>query len=186
MKKQRGKTPVPAYACLEPKASRAEDSGKLSRDEKRRLIAQMVRLNPADCFDVSGTLDLELVREYSGAAVQQMIVHEITRTDKEGNIRGVQRRITLKLVDKVRAMNFDEKLLEREEAEQANEMSEERKKEFEEAQERARAILKEKLLGPDWPEWHKMRREDASDGEAEESVSSATSASASPARPPPF
>lgn len=181
MKKQRSSPTVPAYECAEPKPARAEDPGKLSRDEKRRLIAQMVRLNPADCFDVSGTLDLERVREYTGAAVQQMIVHETTRTDKEGNIRGVQRRITLKLVDKVRAMNFDEKLLEREEAEQAAEMSEQGRKEFEEGQKKAKALLKDMFLGPGWRSRH--RSEDAPDIEAGESLPSTTSAS--PARPPP-
>lgn len=122
------------------------DAEKLSRDEKRRLLAKIVRVHPADCFDATGAFDLERVREIPGAAIQQVIVHEIARTDRQGNST-VQRRITLRLVDKVRAMRFDEKLLEGEEEDQeTEELSEEQKKAENEAAESAREILKSLYL----------------------------------------
>ncbi len=49
------------------------------------------------------------------ARLQHLVVHETTRTDKAGN-KTVQRRITLRLVDKVRAMRLDDLLEDREES----------------------------------------------------------------------
>lgn len=138
-----------------------EDNSKLTRDEKRRLLAQIVRFNPAECFDESGTLDLDRVREVSGAVFQQMVVQETTRTSTKGAVT-TQRRITLRLVDKVRALGLDEKLQDREEAEeQAKAKSEESQKAFEEGQKRAKALLKEMFLGPDWAKRVRAAREGA-------------------------
>jgi len=181
-----------------------EDNSKLTRDEKRRLLAEIVRFNPAECFDESGTLDLDRVREVSGAVFQQMVVQETTRTSTKGAVT-TQRRITLRLVDKVRALGLDEKLQDREEAEeQAKEMSEESRKAFEEGQKRAKALLKEMFLGPDWAKRVRAAREgaaaaeggedaggenDDADGEAAAMAAAppqaAASAAAVPARPPP-
>jgi hypothetical protein len=100
---------------------------KLTRDEKRRLLAQIVRLNPADCFNEAGEFDLECVRRLPGAAIQQLVVHETTRTTVKGETT-MRRRITVRLVNKVRAMQYDDELMEGEEEDQPEVISEEEKR----------------------------------------------------------
>ena len=189
MKRERGRIiPSAVYPGEKPRAK--EDAGKLSRDEMRRLLAQMVRLNPAECFDESGAMDLGRVREIAGVAIQQMVVHESTRTTQKGAVT-VQRKITLRLVDKVRAMRLDESLLEREEAEQAEEMSGEQKKEYEAAQRRAKALIKWKLLsapGTPQPTFDKdgyVIEEETAKAEADASDPPPASSLSSPRPPPP-
>lgn len=84
----------------------------LGIDEKRQLLAQIVRLNPLDCLDDSGAFDLDRARQTLPAcAVQELIIDETTRTDRDGNTT-TRRRIRVRLVDKLRALKLDD-LLER-------------------------------------------------------------------------
>jgi hypothetical protein len=152
MKKQRGKPIIPERPFPRRKVPLPPLPEKLTRSEKRRQLAQIVRFNLLDCFDDSGALDLERIRRLPGAAIQQFVVHETTRTDRQGN-SVVQRRVTLRLVDKVRAMKYDDELLEAEEDDQPEEISEEERKHQELYEKKNRMFIQWKESGnyPDGP-----------------------------------
>jgi hypothetical protein len=88
----------------------------LSREEKRLLLAEIVRINPLDCLDDSGAFDLARARRVlPDAAVQRLIIRETTRRDGT-----VTRTIDVRLVDKIRAMKLDDFLLQQEEEDRAD------------------------------------------------------------------
>jgi hypothetical protein len=152
MKKQRGKPIIQERPFPRRKVPLPRVAEKLTRSEKRRQLAQIVRFNLLDCFDASGALDLERIRQLPGAAIQQFVVHETTRTDRQGNIV-VQRRITLRVVDKLRAMKYDDELLESEEDDQPEEISEAERKSQELYEKKNRMFIEWKASGnyPDGP-----------------------------------
>jgi hypothetical protein len=152
MKQRRGKKNILDGRFQREKAPLPVTPEKLTRSEKRRLLAQIVRFNPADCFDESGAFDINRVRRLPGAALQQLAVHEITRTDTQGNTT-VRRRITLRTVDKIRAMRFDEELLEGEEEDQPEVISEDEKRHLEIFEKKNQMFIQWKASGnyPDGP-----------------------------------
>jgi hypothetical protein len=120
---------------------------KLSTEEKRRLLAQMVRVNLVDCCDDSGAFDMARARRVlPGCAVQQLFIQEVIRTDRQG-ISTVRRHIRVRLEDRVRAMRLDDVLLEREREQEQQKQADadslaQREKNCQEAKERLCAALK--------------------------------------------
>jgi hypothetical protein len=82
----------------------------LSVAEKRLFLAHLVRLNLLDCLNDSGAFDLTRARQIlTGGVIQQLTIDEVERTDRAGNTT-VRRKITLRLVDKLRAIKLDDSL----------------------------------------------------------------------------
>jgi hypothetical protein len=93
-------------------SSTEADTPLLSLEEKRRILARIVRVNPLDCFDESGAFDVARAkRVLPPGAVRHIDVDEITRIDAEGQ-PVTQRHIRLRLVDPLSALRLDD-ILER-------------------------------------------------------------------------
>jgi hypothetical protein len=80
----------------------------LSLEEKREILARIVRTNALDCFDESGAFDIALAkRVLPPGAVRHIDVDETTRIDAEGQ-PVTQRHIRLRLVDPLSALRLDD------------------------------------------------------------------------------
>ena len=133
---------------------KAKPADKLTLEEKRRMLTDIMQVNIMDYFNEDGSFDaLKAQREIPGWCVQGLSVDEVTRTDRNGN-ETTTRKVRLRLVDRLKALEMDSDLADRKDG-SADEPSPEEKakrdQEFREAQERARQLIKEKLLGPNWP-----------------------------------
>ena len=84
----------------------------LTPEEKCRILAQIVRVNPLDCFDETGAFDIARAkRVLPPGAVRHITIHETTRVNADGQPVS-ERRINLRLVDPLSALRLDD-LLER-------------------------------------------------------------------------
>ena len=82
----------------------------LTPEEKRRILARIVRVNPLDCFDESGAFDIARAKRIlPPGAVRHIAVHETTRLNAEGQAV-TERRINVRLVDPVSALRLDDQL----------------------------------------------------------------------------
>jgi hypothetical protein len=89
-----------------------DDIPLLSAQEKRRILARIVRTNALDCFDDAGAFDIARAkRVLPPGSVRHIDVDETTRTDAEGQ-PVTQRHIRLRLVDPLSALRLDD-ILER-------------------------------------------------------------------------
>jgi len=131
-------------------ARRAEDDASEERpltvQEKRLFVARIVRADFLECFAEDGEFDLDRARRVlPKGSIQKITIHQTTRTDREGK-PVVNRRITLHLVDKLRAIRADEILLKQEGAEEsASEAEQEKLKSLSEAHERVNNLYHEWL-----------------------------------------
>jgi hypothetical protein len=87
----------------------------LSLAEKRLFLAHLVRLNLLDCLDDSGAFDLTRARRLlTGGVIQQITIEEVEKTcpPKQTTCEGgtIRRKITIRLVDKLRAIKLDDTL----------------------------------------------------------------------------
>jgi hypothetical protein len=99
-----------------PDASASATTPLLSLEEKRRILAQIVRTNTLDCFDDSGAFDIARAKRIlPPGAVRHIAVHETTRTNAEGQ-PVTERRIQLRLVDLLSALRLDDQLERRRES----------------------------------------------------------------------
>jgi len=142
----------------------------LSPAEKRLYLAQLVRTDLLDCLDDSGAFDLTLARQVlTGGMVQQLTVDEVTRTDRAGNTT-VRRKITVRLVDKVRAIKLDDTLetSERRARAEAEEQHVKAEQSAQESQARAAAFQQYADVGKEvearvWAVLHHLAEHSASD-----------------------
>ena len=82
----------------------------LTPEEKRRILARIVRVNPLDCFDESGAFDIARAKRIlPPGAVRSIAVHETTCLNAEGQPI-TERRINVRLVDPVSALRLDDQL----------------------------------------------------------------------------
>src|SRR5262249_13749621 len=80
----------------------------LTLAKKREILSRIANVDLLDCLDESGAFDLARARQVlAGGTVQQLIVDEVTRTDRQGNTT-TRRRIRVRVVDKVRAIKQDD------------------------------------------------------------------------------
>lgn len=132
----------------------AKPADKLTLEEKRRMLTDIVQTNVMDYFKEDGSFDVDKARHnIPGWCVQDLSVDEVTRTDRKGN-ETTTRKVRLRLVDRLKALEMDSVLAGHKDGsadEPSPEEKAKREQEFREGQERARAILKEKYLGPNWP-----------------------------------
>ena len=82
----------------------------LTLEEKRRILAQIARVNPTDCFDDTGAFDMARAKRIlPPGAVRHIAIQETTRMDAEGQPI-TERSIQLRLVDPVSALRLDDQL----------------------------------------------------------------------------
>jgi hypothetical protein len=109
----------PVADQVSPKASDSyegavtpSDTPLLTLEEKRRILARIVRVNSLDCLDDSGAFDIVRARRVlPPGAVRHIDIDETTRMDAEGQ-PVTQRRIRLRLVDPLSVLRLDD-ILER-------------------------------------------------------------------------
>ncbi len=101
-------SPHPPLSPFPPVPTSPPSTSPLTRSEKRLLLAQIIRLNPLDCPDDSGSFNLARARRtLPGAAVQDITIHETTCTDCQGKVT-FYRKTHVRLVDKLRALKLDD------------------------------------------------------------------------------
>jgi len=82
----------------------------LTPEEKRRILARIVRVNPLDCFDESGAFDLARAKKVlPPGAIRHIAIHETIRPNAEGQ-PVTERRIQVRLVDPLSALRLDDQL----------------------------------------------------------------------------
>ncbi len=89
------------------------DAGPLTLEEKRAMLAQIVRVNPADYMDVSGNFTVEGLRRMPAWCIQELQIDRQERAVKEGQSQGpAVVKIKVKLSDRFAAMAMDTELAE--------------------------------------------------------------------------
>jgi hypothetical protein len=103
-----GRTADAAESIQWGESAPSSDTPLLSLEEKRQILARIVRTNSLGCFDESGAFDIALAkRVLPPGAVRHINVDETTRIDAEGQ-PVTQRRIRLRLVDPLSALRLDD------------------------------------------------------------------------------
>lgn len=87
-------------------AARMTEEVFLTLEEKRRMLAQIARVDVVTLMDDAGNLDMQSLRQLPACVVQEVNITKKERTDKEGNTT-VTTYTKLKLVDRLRAMEMD-------------------------------------------------------------------------------
>ncbi|WP_038164918.1 hypothetical protein [Verrucomicrobium sp. BvORR106] len=90
----------------EEMAQQMQTEAYLSLDEKRRMLADIARVNVVTLMDDKGALDISKVRQLPPWCMQELTITEHERTDKDGNTT-TTRQIRVKMVDKLRAIELD-------------------------------------------------------------------------------
>jgi hypothetical protein len=148
------KITLPGFLPQDDGQNKETPSGVLTLEEKCRMLAAIAQVNLLDYFKEDGSFDVgRAQREMPRGCVQALTVDEVTRADRNGN-QTTTRKVRLRLVDRLKALALHNELTTAKEGEAdalSGEEKARREKQIREAQELARAILKEKLLGPDWP-----------------------------------
>ncbi|WP_009964889.1 hypothetical protein [Verrucomicrobium spinosum] len=93
----------------EEMAQRMQAEAYLSLHEKRRMLADIARVNVVTLMDEKGALDIAKVRQLPPWCMQELTITENERTDKSGNTT-TTRQIRVKMVDKLRAIKLDSDL----------------------------------------------------------------------------
>ncbi len=136
-------------------AKKSQSAAALTLEEKQRMLADIVQLNVMDYFNEDGSFDVPRARRCIPSwCLQEFTVNEVTRTDRSGN-ETTTRKIRLRVVDKLKALDMHSDLMGHKDSNADEPSPEEKAKQDEEyraAQLRAKELIKQKLLGPDWPE----------------------------------
>ena len=83
----------------------------LTVEEKRRILAQIARVNIQEFMDDNGAFNAyQARRKLPGCAIQEFTIEETIRTDKQANEEVLKRKIKIKLVDRLKAIQMDSTL----------------------------------------------------------------------------